>query len=238
MDRLGRYRSGEHEEVWEELCALADEVRSPAVLSEARDVAREAMSIVRANVEALIERWESAGYRFGYGFVGPWAADEIASAPPLIGNPTGQQLSQLDHFEATVGPLPVVLRAFYEVVGAINLVGEPPDRWPGLEELDALQIDGFPDEPLETDDGFELHICPDNLLKVLVSGVGSLTTPVPDSGFDAALYFEGEPLALDGETLTLGRYLRLCLLEGAGAGVAGSGPTVEMRELASALRPF
>lgn len=201
-------------------------------------MAREAMSVVRTDVKELIGRWRSAGYRFGYDFAGGWVGDEVASAPPLIGAPTDQQLAALDRFEASAGALPVVLRAFYEVVGAINLVGEPPAGWPALEELDALQIAGFSEEPLETDDGFELHICPDHLHKVFISGVGSLATPVPDSGFDAALYFEGEPLVLDGVKLTLGHYLRLCLLEGAGAGVAGSGPTVEMRELASELRPF
>lgn len=238
MNWLKRYEQGQREAVWDELCALGYDVRSPTVLAEAREVARAAMRIVRSNIEVLVPRWESAGYEFGYDFMGDWAADEIAEAPPLLGSPTAEDVAVLDEFEAKIGCLPVTLRAFYEVVGAINLVGQPPDGWPDLEEFDALQIDQFTGLPEDLGSGMELHICPDHLHKVFVSGAGSLTTPVPDAAFDATLNFEDGPLRLEGEVLQLGRYLRLCLLEGVGAGIAGSGPTVEMRELASALQPF
>ena len=151
---LERYVAGECAQVWEELYALGPDVRQPPYLDDAVAVARETMRRVRSNCEILIPRLETLGWRFGYEWAEAWVASEpdhnraylereIAAAPPLIGNPTPTAI--LDNIETNNWLLPISLRAFYEVVGAINFVGAPFERpdWPRIEEgLDPLYLAG------------------------------------------------------------------------------------------------
>ena len=106
-----RYLAGEHEAVWRELAALGDGVRDPAVLDDARAVARETMQRVRRNVELVVTRLRAMGYRF---------------VQPAHEPPTPALLARLDTLEAQAGPLPLALRAFYEEVGAVCLMGAHP----------------------------------------------------------------------------------------------------------------
>jgi hypothetical protein len=140
---LERYLAGEYEPVWAELQRLGAAVREEPVYSDALAVARETMRRVRHNVETLIPRLESAGYTFGYG----WARgrDFPSGRPdPVFAPPRPDVGTTIAALERRCGILPVSLRAFYEVVGAVNFVGEPPAAWTDWravpDDVDALYV--------------------------------------------------------------------------------------------------
>ena len=110
---LDRYRAGEHVAVWRELAALGPAVRDQPTYDDARAVARETMTRVRHNVELLVARLQALDFRF----VEPARAHEP---------PTPALLARLDALEAQAGPLPLALRAFYEEVGSVCLMGSHP----------------------------------------------------------------------------------------------------------------
>jgi hypothetical protein len=111
---LERYRAGEHEAVWRELVALGPAVREERVLPDARAVARETMTRALHNVERIVERLTGIGYRFAH--------PAEVRVPP-----SAALLARLDRLEAQAGgPLPLALRAFYEVVGSVSLMGSHP----------------------------------------------------------------------------------------------------------------
>jgi len=111
---LERYLAGEHAAVWDELLALGADVRKEPVYSDARAVARETMTRVRHNVELLATRLRELGFRFAY-------PDE-AVAPP-----DAELVARLDRIEAEAGgPMPIALRAFFEHVGSVCLMGAHP----------------------------------------------------------------------------------------------------------------
>lgn len=140
---LERYIAGEHEQVWAELQSLGAAVRDEPVFSDAMAVARETMRRVRHNIEALIPRLDSLGYTFGYAWANgrafPSGHPDPVFAPPQSG--VGACIAEL---EQRSGALPLSLRAFYEVVGAVNLVGEPPEAWSDWravpDGIDALYV--------------------------------------------------------------------------------------------------
>jgi hypothetical protein len=133
----------------------------------------------------------------------------------------------LNKIERQFGPLPLVLRVFYEVVGGINLIGAPFQHpgWPGIEDgLDPLFI-----APIELAAsmreeesphgghgpvGQRFFVAPDFLFKYGIGGVGSLSLALPSFAVDAPLMFEGAPLMADDQPLTLVRYLRSTLQGG------------------------
>ncbi|HTS27749.1 MAG TPA: hypothetical protein VMH81_17865 [Bryobacteraceae bacterium] len=61
---IDRYLAGERIEVWNELVALGEAVRRKPVQADAIAVAKETMRRARHNIEALITRLSSMGYRF------------------------------------------------------------------------------------------------------------------------------------------------------------------------------
>jgi hypothetical protein len=176
---LTRYKNGECEAVWSELEQLGDAVMDEPLRTEAQEVARETMSRVRRNIEKIVHRLEGLGYRFGNEASGPLPAEDArvfmgapANAPRLI--------DQLE--EELGGALPLSLRAFYEQVGSVSLIGShellnPPYRGQqdladplvlfGIEDL-IEQLDEIPSE--EREDEAELTIAPDDLTKANVSG--------------------------------------------------------------------
>lgn len=140
---LERYVAGEYEQVWADLVALGPHVRQQSVYADALAVAQETMRRVRRNIETLIPRLEAAGYQFGYA----WAqGQEFPSRPPdpVFAPPLPHVSQLLTELEAQVGVLPLSLRAFYEVVGSVNFVGEPPSAWSSWgavsDGLDALYV--------------------------------------------------------------------------------------------------
>ena len=107
---LGRYCNGEYKEVWDELIALGPAVRERPHAKEARLVAQETMRRVAANVDTVIRRLGSMGYRF--------RMQKGAHIPP--GAQTDRFLKQLDEL---AGPAPLSLATFYEIVGSVDLTG-------------------------------------------------------------------------------------------------------------------
>ncbi len=109
--------------------------------------------------------------------------------------------------EAICGPLPLSVKAFYEIVGGIDLYGANPD-WDdfydplmvasGAETLQDLYDQrkwhedevqqGKPAQP------FTLYYAPDPLAKEGMSSVGSNYVTAPFPAADAALWFEGGPI--------------------------------------------
>lgn len=223
---LDRYVGGEYEAVWTELCALGEHVRAEPVLSDAQAVAREMMRRVRLNVEMLIQRLASLGYAFAADPANPGDAPVIRGEDESlpIEPPTAASLEALALLEREVGPLPLSLHAFYEVVGAVNLLGvaplppgedawfdlvegdpdeEPFDGWHRGTVLDPLMVYGV-SKPFsmlgtssssrENSNSFIIVLFLDMLLKYGIGGVGSIYTLVPAGTADAALMFEGHPI--------------------------------------------
>jgi len=223
MDYVHAYSNGNEAEVWDRLCAL--ESRRDQDLSEAlRWVATEAMRRVRRNIERLIPRWEARGHKFGYDWAGACDARYVEKAPPLLGNPTAADLESLDAYERARGPIPIALRAFYEVIGAVNFVGRVANGWPDSEILDPLQVEAFSQQlpALLSEEAWDVVICPDHSHKYFISGADAFTVQLPSQSFDPVLRFESCDLELDGAPLTFGRYLRHSILNRGGIGlVAG-----------------
>ncbi len=110
-----RYRDGEREQVWAELVALGKTVREEPLFDDAWDVARETMTRARTNVELLLERLKQIGYQF--------------ERPDQAFMPAQPDISaRIDAFEQEVGPVPLSLRAWCEIVGEVDFVG----NYPGL----------------------------------------------------------------------------------------------------------
>ncbi len=110
---LERYQNGDREAVWDELVALGVNVREEPFYADARAVARETMQRARANVEMLHQRLTALDYRFEY--------PNEAVQPPAPDAAAG-----LDEFERVVGQIPLSLRAWCEIVGEVNFIGNHP----------------------------------------------------------------------------------------------------------------
>jgi hypothetical protein len=121
-----RYRQGDRRQVWRELVALGDQVRAEPILSDAYAVATETMARVRKNLEVLVERLRSMGYKFR----DPYLALE---------DPPRDVADKIAIIEDRVGALPLSLRAFYETVGGVDLRGKHPE-WRGCEYPDPLVV--------------------------------------------------------------------------------------------------
>jgi hypothetical protein len=110
---LERYRQGECEQVWAELLALGGRVREPQFYAEAVSVAQETISRARANIESLVPRLTTLGYRFAH--------------PNRVFVPTDAEFrSRVAEIERRAGPLPLSLRAWCDVVGEVNFMGSHP----------------------------------------------------------------------------------------------------------------
>ena len=206
---LERYRRGEHVAVWAEL--RSHEAIRGDLLEEAREVAMETMRRVAHGADVLSERLAAMGWRPLYG--------ELRTKP----KPEDQQV--MNRIEETTGaPLPLSLRAFWEVVGGINFVwdyGQGPAPNLGvdlpLDELDPLCID--PPEAVtylfeeweelrsgidpEIADPFHVNLAPDYLHKANISGGGPYRIDLPFLGVDPIFTDEAHELPLV-------EYLRLC----------------------------
>ena len=105
---LARYRAGDSIGVWKDLVALGPLVRTSELFPDAYAVAVATMQRVRRNVEIVCQRLDQVGYQFArpkHVFVPAAPADTIL-------------IAEIEH---ALGPLPLSLRAFYEIVGSVNL---------------------------------------------------------------------------------------------------------------------
>lgn len=211
-DLIERYLRGEYQQVWRELITLGDRVWDEPNWGQATAVARETMIRVRENVERLIPRLKKIGYRF--------ACDEpgmIDDAKPAHTPPTGREAELVGDYEKSFGvSIPLSLRAFYEVVGAVDLRGRHPN-WHGHQ--DALQVYGL-DVTREDADGWEgtirkIYLFPDQLMKDGYSGAGPMYLR-PGRVADCPVGFEGGNLPF-----TFVEYLRNAFQWGGSGGAFG-----------------
>jgi hypothetical protein len=89
--------------------ALGAKIREPSLFPDPYAVAKETMTIARRNVELLVARLTKVGYRFN-------CPESVHVAP------TEDTPKEIEQIEARLGPLPLSLRAFYEVVGSVDFV--------------------------------------------------------------------------------------------------------------------
>src|SRR5258707_11608280 len=148
---LERYEQGDHTAVWDDLRALGDQIRQPALYADALAVARATMQRVRHNLERLIPRLQRLDYAFGarcFDDMSPAAAAAARRQAPVYAPPAPTAPAQLAELERLVGPLPLSLHAFYEVVGSVNLVGRfPPGTFGSAEVAGRQRRARLPPEP-------------------------------------------------------------------------------------------
>jgi hypothetical protein len=221
-----RYAAGDHDAVWSELVALGDAVRRDPHAADALAVAYETMRRVDLNVRTLVERLHALGYRFGppVGAAGRVIAlfrrdrreQEKAHVPPA----PGARATRV-RIEKRIGPLPLSIRAFFELVGSVDLTGRHQALTPGGGAIaeDPLivhgvsdaweQVDGAEEEELD-----EIIVAPDDLHKAGLSGGDPYAIAVPDPRADGELLNERHELLFV-------PYLRLCFRFGGFPGYEG-----------------
>jgi hypothetical protein len=188
---LDRYVAGDRVQVWTEMVGMGPELRADNEgWAEARAVAGLTMQRARRNVEMLLERLPADGYVFAPG------PGSVVFEPPAadIGG-------RLDELEVTVGLLPLALRAWFEHVGQVNLMGSHPS-WE-FEYTDPLVVEApveyvlsefdawNEDRGTEWDQGaFTVDLAPDYLHKADVSGGPPYGMAVPNAGVDGLLLRE------------------------------------------------
>ena len=186
---LERYRAGERVQVWAEMTAACPDLRETADWDDAVGVARETMTRARTNVERLVDLLPANGYQFRLPF------ERAFVSPPA------DIEAQLDAFEVKVGRMPLALRAWFELVGHVDLTGihpewefEYPDPLVVAAPLDSLasEFDEWQaDRGTEWDRGaFTLDLAPDALHKADVSGGPPYGLEVPNAGVDGSFLNE------------------------------------------------
>jgi len=190
-----RYRSGDYERVWSELLALGGGVRQEPMLSEALAVARETMMRARYNTEVLVQRLTDSGYTF----TSPYHEDDPKECSPLA-RPPIQVATYSAELERRVGPIPLSLYAWFEIVGGVSLIGSYPG-WPADIRPDPLTVDPVEQmlqitrpltnataAPTKTPP-FRLIIAPDYDQKADISG-GTYDIAAPDEAINARILGE------------------------------------------------
>jgi hypothetical protein len=221
-----RYTTGAHEEVWKELLALGSAIREDPHAADALAVAYETMRRVRANVETVTARLQAFAYQH--------ALETTLHQPP--GPKTRKLIARL---EKKAGVLPLSLRAFYDVVGAVD--------WTGHHPTIAPRESGVPPDPLvvwpieiaveqsdfgEDGDETRILIAPDEVLKAGDAGGDAFTMEAPNPRADGKLIDEGH------DTWFV-EYLRIAFRFGGFPGYDGvETPPAELEELRAGLIAF
>lgn len=190
------YESQAGKLVWSELVSYGDAVRDESIATDAHAVARAMMTRARKNVELLVARLHALNYQFAY-------PDHVWTPPDSA------VLSRLDALEGETGPWPLLLRAWFEVVGSVNLMGSHPKLNTYADHDAALPLNGrLHSDPLVVwsrffDRGalsaqndvyarfYAVPIAPDVIHKAGESGDEPLAICVPNSMFDAPLIDPG-----------------------------------------------
>jgi hypothetical protein len=166
MSYFRRYREGEHRQVWQELVAKR------LFTVEAEDVAYLTMTRVAENFEILIERLGNCGFVFrDFGGFFQDSSDDWVGLEPTRTQPDGAVSDRIKKLQSRFYSIPLSLRAFWEQVGGVNLIGYHPD-W----NLEISQLDPFFSSALTDDytdylrNGLHLELSPDALVKADISG--------------------------------------------------------------------
>jgi hypothetical protein len=215
MTYHARYRAGEFVGVWRELTALGASVREPMLINDAWAVAEETMTRVATNIDCIIERLLNRSYQFD---VYP---DGTAPSVPLPAHrrPDPALLADVVDLEQRVGPIPLSLRAFWQVVGAVSLIGRGPEGWPDYSDplfvsspeygLFELREEGPGEEGPGEEGVFMCGLAPDVLHKDNVSGGPEYAIALPNPSADAAFEEEWRGIGFV-------PYLRAAILEWGG----------------------
>jgi hypothetical protein len=196
-------------------------VRDELTYGDALAVARETMRRARHNITVLIPRLDELGYHLGYDWLNEDERSFAIGQPPAFTPPHADAQERIAELEVLGGPLPLSLRAWYETVGAVNLVGAAPPSWNLAEGADPLYV--YPievalaefaewhkdhiawaagDLPFDPEP-FRVPIAPDYLHKYNISGGMWYHIVLPNPAADAVLTAE------DHEARFV-CYLRLC----------------------------
>jgi hypothetical protein len=179
---LERYVAGEHEQVWKELAELGPLVRRPEHFQGAYAVAQETMRRARSNIETLRGRLTTLGYEFANG-------GEVHVQP----EPDIEE--RINALEGKVGPLPLSLRAFYEIVGSVDFCQSPAQLKIGrLQEQEAGQQARTPESELLELGAFDpLEVRPFSGVEAKVPGLdGRIYYCFASDEFHKADYSGGE----------------------------------------------
>lgn len=234
MDYLQRYRQGEYEQVWQELQSLGPAVRQEPNFTQANQVAVETMQRVRRNCEKIVARLKSAGYKFGVYADG---SGGYVAEGALVG-PSKDSLADAAELEEQFGPLPLTLKAFWQVVGSVDWVGryqgwpmgrDPLVIYPPAAALSELGMGEFEEEA----DQIEIILAPDDLHKDNVSGGDPYAMAAPNSSADGQFLNERHHLLFV-------PYLRLAILKYGGfPGLDGQQVSLDfIKPLTADLEPF
>jgi hypothetical protein len=246
FDRYQEFASAGYENtrIWAELTSLGSDIRHEPLFADAKAVAHETMSRAKHNIEILIDRLQTLDYQFLY--------PKEARIPP-----DQESIAALETFEATYGPLPLSIRAWYEVVGTVCFMGSHPT----LSYLDSstrttsspfysdpIVINPLKDPPIifyadmvfdftgedTNDPPYSIWLGPDAIQKANMSGGGPTMIMIPNPAMDGPLISE----QWDGELFI--NYLRQCFHWGAFPGFRESSecPMDEIEFLKKDLLPL
>jgi hypothetical protein len=238
---LDRYLAGEHEQVWKDLVALGEDALTSA---DACAVAEETMRRVAKNIGIIADRLRKLEYRFvepgaSGGFFGlRKPKTHQPHVPPAVD--ASKKVAELE--ELVGGSIPISLRAFFTVVGEINLNGSHPslalaDSGVAPDPLMVYSVDGaiamIESMDRDEDEPAMFEFAPDALHKANVSGSGPYYIDLPSEGTDAKVRdapFKG----------TFVQYLRDAILTWGGFPGWSEARQVpsEIRELREGLEPF
>lgn len=201
---LERYQAGDRIGVWNDLRALDELVRTKEYEADALAVARATMERARHNVLTIIERLKQLNFEF-------------AHQPHT--KTTGYQ-----KVEKKLGPLPMSLKAWWEIVGAVNLMGSHDLLCGSVGLSDPLWI--YPPEAtLEDNEESECILAPDRYHKHGYSGGAPYAIGMPSPTADALVLYEpNEVQFVD--------YLRLCFRYGGFPGLQDDETRIPAREMA------
>jgi hypothetical protein len=213
MDFRERYLNGEHEQVWRELQNLGAKVRDEPNYSQASEVASETMRRVRRNCERIISRLQTLGYVFG---TFPDGTRRHYITDPLT-PPSSAMQADRKELESEAGMLPLSLIAFWNEVGAIDLVGMHRSWSDGLDPLVVDPPEGALSFLFDEGDGIFVGLAPDDLHKDNTSGGDPYGLQLPNPSADFLLMNERH-------NMLFVPYLRLAILEWGGfPGLEGRG---------------
>lgn len=199
-----RFYLGDAGVVWDELLSAGDEVRHLPLYQQALTISRETMLRINRNLGRIITRLDQIGYHF----------QNRKRAHAL---PPADVVSRLDRIEQKLnGPLPLSLRAFWEVVGSVDFrQSEEQNIHDWIAPYDSeIQLLGDDDplyvEPFETLEGWllqwesfeeipmvegrvQFQISPDCYHKAGVSGGDNYHVVLPDFAVDFRIVGDVSP---------------------------------------------